>query len=538
MAFADGPSPIRAVDLGAKRLRKVSNNFFIEPAESKSEISSIKSLIEVEQERKSVASVSITPVVLFFRGPKEFESGFRNEYALLNLVFARYAWLGWCLVLALFAVFDHLGFPFSFFPVFFSTANSTSRFLGTPQQPERLLAQYLVRFSGSILIGLLMFGLSFAKFFQKHMQWLVALACFFHGACLIALQGLCDRYEYGVMIIFLFFVNFFSRLFFLPAAVVSLSLFFGFIATYIVQLTSFPGLSLSRYLINDAGLSLLAILAMLYVRYVQERKLRKEFLRHTLTAVEEKKTQVLLSALLPLSVAEQLSRGEHGSIVDIAPDTTLLFLDIVSFTKLSSGITSTQLMAMLNNVYSTFDDLADKYSVYKVETIGDAYIAVSGLQRISKGQKRDYACSIADMAIAMIEAIPAINERNMKLIGQEIQIRVGIHTGPSIAGVLGLKMPRYHLWGEAITIANSLQEGGAANQILVSGATQEILGDSYLFEEFDCSSSNKVMVDKAFWLKGKNYHSTRHSIGSERASAPLPNAIQLGDSRKAMLEKA
>jgi len=191
---------------------------------------------------------------------------------------------------------------------------------------------------------------------------------------------------------------------------------------------------------------------------------RTTFLDRVNRDLEEKTSADLLVSLLPPVVIREI-RDQKDLIAHSFQDVSVLFCDIVSFTTLSHRLKSEKLVTLLNDLFSRFDDLSSEYDVYKVETIGDAYVACAGVVEADPF----HAETLTHFALAMVAAVAELP----KLPGEEhgINVRVGIHSGPIIAGVVGKKMPRYHLFGETYTIAESVEAQGKSGNVLVSGAT-------------------------------------------------------------------
>ncbi|KAI0209234.1 Retinal guanylyl cyclase 1, partial [Lamellibrachia satsuma] len=171
-------------------------------------------------------------------------------------------------------------------------------------------------------------------------------------------------------------------------------------------------------------------------------------------ANEKHKTDYLLSQMLPRRVAEQLKRNE-----DVSPEhfdhVTIYFSDIVGFTSISAASSAEQVVNLLNELYGTFDTILDKYDVYKVETIGDAYMVVSGLPE-PNGEK--HASEIANMSLNLLDSIS--NFCVPHLPDTLLKLRVGLHSGSCMAGVVGIKMPRYCLFGDTVNTASRMESTG------------------------------------------------------------------------------
>ncbi|XP_059146361.1 atrial natriuretic peptide receptor 2-like [Physella acuta] len=187
--------------------------------------------------------------------------------------------------------------------------------------------------------------------------------------------------------------------------------------------------------------------------------------------VEKRMTENLLLRMLPRSVAEKLKHG-HQVEPEQYEHVSIYFSDIVGFTQMSASSTPMEVVDLLNDLYTCFDSIIEEFDVYKVETIGDAYMVVSGLP-IRNGDR--HAGEIASMALLLLEAIKL---KRFKIQGSNnttLKIRIGIHSGPCCAGVVGLKMPRYCLFGDTVNTANRLESTGEALKIHCSADTKKIL---------------------------------------------------------------
>jgi class 3 adenylate cyclase len=182
---------------------------------------------------------------------------------------------------------------------------------------------------------------------------------------------------------------------------------------------------------------------------------------------------------------DNLDNGVNGAIVaDAFDEVTVLFADIVNFTEYASAISASDLVNCLNDIFSEFDRLVDLYDLEKIKTIGDAYMAVGGLPLPSK----DHAEAIAEMALEMQLSI----QKFKRLDGSPFLLRIGIHTGQAIAGVIGTKKFIYDLWGDTVNVASRMESHGVAGCIQVTEATYQILKNKYQLEQ-----------RKAIEIKGK-----------------------------------
>ncbi|XP_030840199.1 speract receptor [Strongylocentrotus purpuratus] len=184
---------------------------------------------------------------------------------------------------------------------------------------------------------------------------------------------------------------------------------------------------------------------------------------------EKKKTDNLLHQMLPKPVANQLKRG-----MQVVPESfecvTIFFSDIVGFTSLSSESTPFEVVDMLNDLYTLFDEIISYYDVYKVETIGDAYMLVSGLPL--RNEKK-HAAEIASTSLHLLEDVKAFKVRHRPEVN--LKLRIGIHSGSTVSGVVGLTMPRYCLFGDTVNTASRMESNGEALKIHTSSETKNLL---------------------------------------------------------------
>ncbi|XP_077059758.1 guanylate cyclase soluble subunit beta-2 [Siphateles boraxobius] len=190
--------------------------------------------------------------------------------------------------------------------------------------------------------------------------------------------------------------------------------------------------------------------------------------------IEKQKSEKLLYAMLPTHVANQLKEGKRVEAGEFKV-CTILFSDVVTFTNICAACEPIQIVNMLNAMYSRFDRLTNIHTVYKVETIGDAYMVVGGVPVPTE----THAERVANFALGMRIAAKEVTS---PITGQPIQIRVGLHTGPVLAGVVGDKMPRYCLFGDTVNTASRMESHGVPDHIHVSPFTYSVLKDKGIFE--------------------------------------------------------
>ena len=227
------------------------------------------------------------------------------------------------------------------------------------------------------------------------------------------------------------------------------------------------------FAVNFVAVSSLVYFLLRYAAVEGEKSRARAAEAHALLKEEQSRSERLLRNILPGSVADRL-KADSGTIADGFPDVTVMFADIVNFTETAEGMSPNAIFGMLNKIFSSFDALADEYRLDKIKTIGDAYMVAGGMRE----DDVDYTAGVIDMALAMRDILandPEINEHNM-------QIRIGIATGPVVAGVVGKRKFIYDLWGDTVNIANRITSEGTPGMIQVDVVTWRRLKDKFEFE--------------------------------------------------------
>jgi adenylate cyclase len=203
---------------------------------------------------------------------------------------------------------------------------------------------------------------------------------------------------------------------------------------------------------------------------------------------EQEKSERLLLNILPKPIAERLKQG-HSTIAESFPEVTVLFADLVDFTALAARTPPAELIRLLNEVFSAFDDLVEHHGLEKIKTIGDSYMVAGGLPI----PRDDHAEVMAELALDMQAEIARINHGKR----EPLAIRIGMHSGSVIAGVIGTKKFIYDLWGDTVNTASRMETYGVSGCIHASAAVYERLQELYLFE-------NRGMIE----VKGKGAMTT------------------------------
>ncbi|XP_019119511.2 retinal guanylyl cyclase 2 [Larimichthys crocea] len=224
--------------------------------------------------------------------------------------------------------------------------------------------------------------------------------------------------------------------------------------------------------------------------------------------IEKQKTEKLLTQMLPPSVAEALKVG--GTVEpEYFDSVSLYFSDIVGFTTISAHSEPIEVVDLLNNLYTVFDAIIGNHDVYKVETIGDAYMVASGVPVLNENR---HAAEIANMALDILSAVGTFKMRHMPDV--PVRIRIGLHTGPCVAGVVGLTMPRYCLFGDTVNTASRMEATGLPYRIHVHESTVKVLRDLNLGYKLELRGRSEV--------KGKGFEETYWLIGRDGFTKPLP----------------
>lgn len=241
------------------------------------------------------------------------------------------------------------------------------------------------------------------------------------------------------------------------------------------------------FVVNLAGLATVLYSVMRYFQSQKNRVLAE-------LEVEKARSEKLLLSILPQSIANRLKES-NSNIADNHEAVTIMFTDLVGFTTLSSGMPANALVSLLNQVFTKFDELAAKYGLEKIKTIGDAYMVVGGVPEY----REDHAVAVAEMALEVSQALVEISIDT----GVQLSMRIGINSGPVIAGVIGNSKFSYDLWGDTVNLASRMESLGIANGIQVSPSTYRLLQDKFRFEargEIAVKGHGKVYT---YWLKGR-----------------------------------
>lgn len=263
------------------------------------------------------------------------------------------------------------------------------------------------------------------------------------------------------------------------------------IGYYIIQDANPDRIEYSETMINAMHFTnLLATilgLAIMSVLFQIDTHLSEKEVSH-----EKKKSEDLLHNILPISIADRL-KEDKAVIADGFENVSVMFADIVGFTQMSERKTPDELVAQLNAVFTKFDELVEHYGLEKIKTIGDAYMVSGGLPEHDQGHLH----KMADMALVMLRIMRETPEL------EDMEIRIGMHAGPVVAGVIGVKKFAYDLWGDTVNTASRMESNGEPNKVNVTENVKQQLQDRFEFEQRGLVNIKGKGEMQMFFLTGK-----------------------------------
>jgi adenylate cyclase len=212
----------------------------------------------------------------------------------------------------------------------------------------------------------------------------------------------------------------------------------------------------------------------------------------------QQQAEMLLLNILPREISAAL-KAEQRTIADEYPAVSILFADVVGFTPMAAGMTPMELVGLLNQVFLCFDGLVEKYDLEKIKTIGDCYMVASGVPR----SRADHATALVSLALDMQAAVAGAS-----FGGRELALRIGVNSGPVVAGIIGRKKFTYDLWGESVNLASRMESHGRTRCIQITRNTYELIKDA-----FDCEATGSIDVKGAGQMEvwqvlGRKKHDT------------------------------
>jgi len=300
------------------------------------------------------------------------------------------------------------------------------------------------------------------------------------------------QYYLLVIVAFTFLMNF-KTVMYIPVVlfIVCLVSFLGFY--YEVQYWNLPHVDLGAtvrevfLMVNvTSAFAILAIMSYFYSEAAQKAE--------AMLDLERIKSDRLLLNILPVSIAERLKESEEV-IADHFASATVMFSDIVGFTALAEKLPPAEVVSRLNRIFSAFDDLAERHGLEKIKTIGDAYMVAGGFPE----QRDGHANDVCAMALDMLAAIERCNDE----MDQPVSIRIGVHTGPAVAGVIGVKKFLYDVWGDTVNTASRMESSGLPGRIQLSEQAAAQLTDDFITEYRGAVELKGKGSMKTYWLLGR-----------------------------------
>ena len=384
-------------------------------------------------------------------GP-DLEPAFAEDHFVRSLAFIRFAIVLAIVLYALFGVLD-------LFIV-----------------PDVARSIWVIRYAIFCPLALAVLGLTFTRRFEAIAQPVLSALAVLCGLGIVAMVAIADSsasalYYAGLLLVVPWAYSV-LRLRFVYATAAAATILVGYEVVAIWVKHTPPDV-----LINNNFFFLSSVIVGAVAGYTIERGMRAEFLQLRLIDRERGRSDALLANILPQAIIDRLkARDEAGTgrrLAEALDEVTVLFADAVGFTEQAEKTRAAELVAALDGLFSRFDALADRYGLEKIKTIGDAYMAVAGAPE----PHPDHAAAAADMALAIVEDIEDARWPS----GEPILVRIGIASGPVVAGVIGERKFAYDLWGDTVNLASRLQSQGEPGRILVSESVVARLERRYQF---------------------------------------------------------
>ena len=227
---------------------------------------------------------------------------------------------------------------------------------------------------------------------------------------------------------------------------------------------------------------------------IQRKQLEAQHLK---LIQEQEKSELLLLNILPLPISERLKDGEDRC-ADSHSNVSVLFADLVGFTKMSQGMTARQLVEVLHALFSEFDQLVGEAGLEKIKTIGDCYMLVGGLPEA----RDDHASAVVATGLSMVEAMTHFNQIHQS----DLNMRIGIHSGPVVAGVIGKHKFTYDLWGNTVNVASRMESSGTPGKVHISAQTAELLDSTFQLESRGLVEAKGLGEVATYYVNGRLDH--------------------------------
>jgi class 3 adenylate cyclase len=421
---------------------------------------------------------SLYPQADKLRFPAEVEEQFREDYYANTVSTTRLALVLGLILYSLFGILDIYAIPISKDIV------------------------WIIRYGIVAPVILVALVASYSAIFQKYTQALMCLVVAVSGLGIVAMISITREAEFGNRFYFtgLILISMWgyslSRLRFWYAVLANLVIMLGY---------EFGSIVVKQLLESETGIVIFTMHNFFFLganvigmfgSYYLERYTRRDFLQKYTIQAQRDQADKLLYNILPERIAEKLKLSSE-TIAEEFNSATVLFADIVNFTPISARFGPREVVDMLNEVFSHFDELVDKYGVEKIQVAGDAYMVAAGVPT----SRPDHATVLAKLALDMLDYV----KREEFLGGKHpIEIRIGLNSGSLIGGVIGRKKYFYALWGDMVNIASRMQSHGEVGKIQITRDTYELVKD-----EFECEHIGEIAV------KGKGNMEAWHLISKK-----------------------
>jgi class 3 adenylate cyclase len=410
------------------------------------------------------------------RFPDEvIETQFRKEYLANTVSTTRLALLLGMILYSLFGILDIYAIPVSKDVV------------------------WIIRYVIVAPVILLVLAASYVRSLQKYMQAFMCVVVAVSGLGIVTMISITTEAEFGNRFYFtgLILISMWAysllRLRFWYAVLANLIIMAGY---------EFASIEMKKLLESETGIVIFTMHNFFFLganvigmfgSYYLERYTRRDFLQKYTIQAQRDRADKLLYNVLPKQIAERLKESDE-TIAEEFSSATVLFADIVNFTPISARFGPLEVVEMLNELFSHFDELVDKYGVEKIQVAGDGYMVAAGVPT----PRPDHATILAQLALDMLDYV----KREEFLGGKHpIEIRIGLNSGPLIAGVIGRKKYFYALWGDMVNTASRMESHGESGKIQITRETYELVKD-----EFACEYIGEITV------KGKGQMEAWHLI--------------------------
>ena len=413
------------------------------------------------------------------RFPEEVEEQFREDYHANTVSTTRLALVLGLVLFSLFGILDIYAVPISKDLVWF------------------------IRYGIVAPAIMLALAASYADDFQKHVQTMMGIVVAISGLGIVAMISITREAEFGNRFYFtgLILVSMWgyslSRLRFWHAIIANVIIMAGY---------EFASIVMKQLLTSETGIVIFTMhnffflggnIIGMFASYALERYSRRDFLQKYTIQAQRDQADKLLYNVLPERIAEKLKQSSE-TIAEEYNSATVLFADIVNFTPISAHFAPHEVVDMLDELFSSFDELVDKYGVEKIQVAGDGYMVAAGVPI----PRPDHATVLAQLALDMLDCV-----KDEKLLGGQhpIEIRIGLNSGSLLGGVIGRKKYFYALWGDTVNTASRMESHGSTGKIQITRATYELVKD-----EFECTYVGTIPI------KGKGKMDVWHLIGKKQ----------------------